>query len=251
LGLPERIDAGSLHANATRARRGSKRLRALMAAPILVFDLDGTLADTADDLIGALNVLLSREGYPNLPLAESRWMVGAGARALVQRGFAANGAELAPARIELLVQDFLAHYEDHIADETRLFPGAQAAIDRFAQAGFKLAVCTNKPENLSKLLLSRLGVEDRFAAICGRETFPVNKPDPRALLLTIDAARGDPQRAVMVGDSKTDVDTAKNAGVPMVAVDFGYTDAPVVEYAPDRVISHFDDLWEAVASLRA
>lgn len=251
MGLPERIDAGSLHANATRARRGSKRAGVLMAAPIVVFDLDGTLADTADDLIGALNVLLAREGYPNLPLAESRWMVGAGARALVQRGFAANGAELAPPRIELLVRDFLAHYADHIADETRLFPGAEAAIDRFAQAGFQLAVCTNKPENLSKLLLSRLGVIDRFAAICGRETFPVNKPDPRALLLTIDAARGDPQRAVMVGDSKTDVDTAKNAGVPMVAVDFGYTDAPVVEYAPDRVISHFDDLWEAVASLRA
>jgi phosphoglycolate phosphatase len=249
LGLPERINAGSLYTIAARARRRAEPVRFVMAAaPIIVFDLDGTLADTAEDLIGVMNVLLQRDGYPKLPVAAARSMVGAGARALIQRGFAVHGAELAQSRLELLVQDFLARYEDRIADQTRLFPGAQAAIDRFAKAGFQLAVCTNKPERLSKLLLSRLGVHDRFAAICGRETFPVYKPDPRALLLTIEAARGDPRRAVMVGDSKTDVDTARRAGVPVVAVDFGYTEAPVADYSPDRVISHFDELWEAVAS---
>jgi phosphoglycolate phosphatase len=223
----------------------------MTAAPILVFDLDGTLADTAGDLINCLNVLLARDGHEDLPVSAARTMVGAGARALIQRGFAARGAEVAPPRLELLVKEFLSHYEDHIADETKLFPGTEAAMERFAEAGFRLAVCTNKPEHLAKLLLSRLGVGDRFAAICGRETFPVSKPDPGALLLTIEAARGDPRRAVMVGDSKTDIDTAKNARVPVVAVDFGYTDAPVTEFSPDRVISHFDDLWEAVASLRA
>jgi phosphoglycolate phosphatase len=220
------------------------------AAPTLVFDLDGTLADTAHDLIATLNMLLAREGLARLTTAAGRPMVGGGARVLIQRGFSANGAEVTGPRLDFLVRDFLAHYEGHIVDETTLFPGVEAAIDRFARAGFLLAVCTNKPERLSKLLLSRLGVADCFAVICGRETFPVCKPDGAALLLTIDAARGDPGRAVMVGDSKTDVEAAKNAGVPVIAVDFGYTDTPVAELSPDCIISHFDELWEAVASLR-
>jgi phosphoglycolate phosphatase len=218
-------------------------------APILVFDLDGTLADTAHDLIATLNVLLAREGLPTVAPQAARSLVGAGARALIERGFARDGAPLAPARVDPLVQDFLAHYEAHIADESRLFPGALEALDRFAGAGFRLAVCTNKPERLAVLLLEKLGAADRFAAICGRGTFPMHKPDPRTLLLTIDAAGGDPRRAVMVGDSRTDIDTAKAAGAPVVAVDFGYTDTPVSELGPDRIISHFDDLWQATAEI--
>lgn len=222
-----------------------------MTAPILVFDLDGTLADTAHDLVATLNMLMAREKLPLLPIGEARSMVGNGARALIERGYAYNGTPLAPERLDPLVEEFLAHYEAHIADETVLFPGAEAALDRFASAGFALAVCTNKPEPLAKLLLEQLGAARRFAAICGRGTFPMHKPDPRALLLSIEAAGGDPARAVMVGDSKTDIDTAKNAGVPVVAVDFGYTGRPVTEYAPDRVISHFDELWDAASVLLA
>lgn len=218
-------------------------------APIVVFDLDGTLADSAEDLIGTLNVLLAREGLPLLPASAARSMVGAGARALIERGFAHHRAPLPPERVDPLVADFLAHYEEHIADATRLFPGAAGALERLAGEGFALAVCTNKPENLARLLLERLGVADVFAAICGRGTFPVHKPDPRALLLAIEAAGGDPARALMVGDSKTDIDTARAARVPVVAVDFGYTETPVAALAPDRVISHFDDLWEAAAEL--
>ncbi len=221
------------------------------AQPILVFDLDGTLADTAHDLVATLNVLLRREGLADMPVSSARALVGAGARALVERGFAARGVALPPQRLEPLVQDFLLHYEEHIADETRLFPGAEAALARFRDAGFALAVCTNKPERLAKLLLARLEVEGLFAAICGRGTFPMHKPDPRMLLLTIAAAGGDPARAVMVGDSKTDVDTAKNAAVPVAAVDFGYTEIPVSALAPDCVISHFDELWEAAGRLLA
>lgn len=219
-------------------------------SPTVVFDLDGTLADTAHDLVATLNMLLAREGLPRLPMAAARPMVGAGGRALIQRGFSAHGEELPEARLDLLLREFLAYYEEHIVDETTLFPGAQRALDRLADAGFRLAVCTNKPERLSRLLLSRLGVANRFAAICGRETFPVFKPDPDALLLTIDAAGGDVRHAVMVGDSRTDVTTARNARVPVIAVDFGYTDTPVSELYPDRIVSHFDDLWGAVASLR-
>ena len=113
-----------------------------------------------------------------------------------------------------------------------------------------LAVCTNKPERLARLLLDKLDVADPFAAICGRGTFPMHKPDPRTLMLTIEAAGGDPRRALMVGDSKTDIDTARNAGAPVVAVDFGYTDTPVRgAWRPDRVISHFDELWEAATAV--
>ncbi|KAB2872281.1 MAG: HAD-IA family hydrolase [Bauldia sp.] len=222
-----------------------------MSAPILVFDLDGTLADTAGDLVGTLNLLLARDGLAPLPTTAARSMAGAGARALIQRGFAASGAPLPPDRVDSLFHEFLAHYRTRIAEETRLFPGAAAALERFAGAGYLLAVCTNKPEDLSILLLERLGVADRFAAICGRETFPFSKPDPRALTGTIAKARGDQGRAVMIGDSKTDVDTAKSAGVPVVAVDFGYTETPVAAFEPDLVISHFDELWEAIATLAA
>jgi phosphoglycolate phosphatase len=220
-------------------------------SPVLVFDLDGTLADTAYDLIGTLNVLLMREGLTPLALETGRPLVGAGARALIERGFAHQGAALDPERTEALVRDFLVYYEAHIADESMLFPGALAALDRFKAAGFRLAVCTNKPEGLARLLLEKLSAADRFAAICGRGSFPMHKPDPRALWLTVEAADGDPRRAVMVGDSRTDIETARAAGAPSVAVDFGYTDTPVAALSPDRVISHFDELWDAVASLDA
>lgn len=220
-----------------------------MRAPILVFDLDGTLAETAGDLIATLNVLLAREGLAPVAPEAARMLVGAGARALIDRGFSLRGGTLDDARTDALVRDFLAHYEAHIADETRLFPGAAASLDRFAAAGFRLAVCTNKPEKLARLLLEKLGAAERFAAICGRGTFPMHKPDPETFRLTVAAAGGDLARAIMVGDSKTDIDTAKNAGAPVVAVDFGYTDIPVAELDPDRVISHFDELWDAAHAL--
>jgi phosphoglycolate phosphatase len=221
----------------------------IKTAPIIVFDLDGTLAETAPDLIGTLNALLARKGLPPVPVSAARQIVGAGARALIERGFGYHGAPLAPERIDPLVQEFLAHYEQHIAEKTYLFPGALEALTRFEDVGFQLAVCTNKPERLSRILLSALGVAERFAAICGRDTFAMSKPDGRALLLTIEAGRGDPARALMVGDSRTDIDTARNARVPVVAVDFGYTDAPVAELSPDRVISHYDELWGAAEAL--
>jgi len=217
--------------------------------PILVFDLDGTLADTAPDLIATLNVLLAREGLPSQAPVDARVFVGAGARALIERGFAAAGAPPDKERADALVAEFLAHYEAHIADETRLFPGAREALERFRQAGFALAVCTNKPEPLARLLLERLGEAGQFSAICGRETFAVSKPDGRVLQATIALAKGDPKRALMVGDSKTDIDTARNAGAPIVAVDFGYSDPPVARLSPDRVISHFDELWDAAGAL--
>jgi phosphoglycolate phosphatase len=217
--------------------------------PLLVFDLDGTLVDTAGDLIGTLNHILAGEHIPPLALATARPMLGAGARALIERGLSAAGRSVSPARIEEMFLAFLARYEAHIADESRAFPGIEAALDKFEAAGWAFAVCTNKFEHPSIHLLTELGLAERFRAICGQNTFAFCKPDPRALISTIERAGGDPQRAIMVGDSKTDIVTAQAARVPVVAVDFGYTDRHVSEFAPDRVISHFDELWDAVQSL--
>jgi phosphoglycolate phosphatase len=228
---------------------GDKGAHRMDGAPTLAFDLDGTLADTAGDLLGTLGVLLQRDGHPAPGAAAARGLVGAGARAMIQRGYAVSGATLDPDRLELLFHAFIALYRERIAQETRLFPGALEALERLREAGCRLAICTNKSEDLALLLLDRLGVADRFHAICGRDSFVFHKPDPRALLLAIEKAGGDPARAVMIGDSKTDIDTAKSAGVPAIAVDFGYTEIHVAELGPDRVISHFDELWDAAASL--
>lgn len=217
--------------------------------PILVFDLDGTLADTARDLIATLNVLLLQEGLPTVAPQAARFLVGAGARALIERGFELSGASLSAYRADRLVKEFLAYYERHIADETELFPGAERALKQFSDAGFRLAICTNKPEALARLLLEKLSVADYFSAICGRGSFDVHKPNPRMLRLTIDAAGGNPSQAVMIGDSRTDIETAKNAAMPIVAVDFGYTDVPIATLRPDRVISHFDELWPVTHEL--
>jgi len=220
-----------------------------MIAPTIVYDLDGTLADTAGDLMAALNAILGSEGLAPLPIANGRSMVGGGARALIERGFAASRRTLDPQKLEALFGDFLAHYNAHIADLTQLYPGVETALAAFARAGWRQAVCTNKIEGSAKLLIGRLGVAERFAFICGQDTFGVGKPDARPLLKTIAASGGASERAIMVGDSATDIKTARAAGVPVIAVDFGYTDVPVAELGPDRVISHFDELAEACAAL--
>jgi len=220
-----------------------------MGVPTIVYDLDGTLADTAADLMGALNAVLGGQGLAPLPVEQAGSLVGAGARALLQRGFAISGRPLAPATLEVLFGDFLAHYNAHIADLTALYPGVGTALDAFARAGWRQAICTNKMEGSARLLIERLGVADRFAFVCGQDTFGIGKPDAKPLLGAIAASGGLAARAIMVGDSVTDIRTARAAGLPVIAVDFGYTDVPVTELGPDRVISHFDELAAAVAAL--
>ena len=219
------------------------------SAPIVVFDLDGTLAETAADLSATLNVVLARVGLPPVDVTRARDLIGAGARALIERGFAAAGRDLPRDRLDTLFRVFLAHYGQHLCDASHLFPGVVACLDRLRAAGYRLAVCTNKVEDHSVRLLSLLGVADRFGAICGRDTFPYCKPDPRHLTQTIARAGGDPARAVMVGDSRTDIATARAAGIPVVAVPFGYTDVPVQDLGPDAVIDHFDQLFDAVEAM--
>jgi phosphoglycolate phosphatase len=217
--------------------------------PLVVFDLDGTLADTAPDLIATLNVILGREGLPPVPVEGANELIGAGARALVERGFEAGRRELTPAKSDALYRDFLAHYADNLCNESRLFPGVVPALDTLAAQGFRFAVCTNKIEAHSRRLLDALGISGRFAAICGRDTFAYFKPDPRHLTLTIEQAGGDPARSVMVGDSITDIATAKAAGIPVVGVTFGYTDRPVRDLEPDVAIDAYEELPGAVAAI--
>jgi phosphoglycolate phosphatase len=220
-----------------------------MATRTIVFDLDGTLVDTAPDLIGSLNVLFARERLAPVTLNEGRSMIGGGVRRLVERGLALQGRSFTAAEVDALLADYITHYAEHIADDSRPFPGVEAALDAFAARGDRFAVCTNKLGWLAVRLLDRLGLSQRFAAICGRDTFGIEKPDPEILRRTIQAAGGDLADSIMVGDSGTDIATARAAGIPVVAVDFGYTEVPVAELDPDRIISHFDALPEALSTL--
>ena len=215
----------------------------------VVFDLDGTLVDTAPDLVDTLNVIRAREGLPPIPYAKARTMIGGGARRMVEAGLTFEKRAFTVSEVDRLFKDFLAHYASHIADRSRPFPGLDAALDRLAAEGCIFAVCTNKLEGLSRLLLDALGLSARFAAICGQDTFGVQKPNPEILRRTIAQAGGSAARAIMVGDSATDIDTARAANVPVIAVDFGYTETPVAQLGPDWVIGHFADLPAAVSAL--
>jgi phosphoglycolate phosphatase len=220
-----------------------------MVAPTIVFDLDGTLVDTAPDLIDALNVVFAREGLPAVPYEAARNTIGGGAKAMIARGVEAEGRVVSPAKLEHMFADFIAHYSEHLADRSRPFPGLTDALDALAARGCQFAVCTNKLERLSVLLLDQLELTNRFAAICGQDTFGIQKPDPEILRSTVAAAGGTLQHAVMIGDSITDIRTARAAGVPVIAVDFGYSERPVAEFRPDRTISHFKDLLASIAAI--
>jgi len=220
-----------------------------LAGATIAFDLDGTLVDTAPDLVGALNRLLGEEALPALPLASARLMVGRGARALIERGFAVAGAHLDPAATPGLVERFIAIYRARIADESRPFEGVDAALTSLAGAGATLCVCTNKPTDLSIALLDALGMTRRFAAIVGPDRAPAPKPDPRHLFAAIAAAGGQPGRALMVGDSISDTAAARAAAVPSIVVSFGYTDIAPGELGADHLIDHFEELPPLAARL--
>jgi phosphoglycolate phosphatase len=218
-------------------------------ARTIVFDLDGTLVDTAPDLINALNFILDREGLPPVPLHAARNMIGAGARKLIERGLELDGRAASLDDTTRLTADFIDYYAAHIADASRPFDGLEGALDDLSASGHRFAVCTNKLEWLSKLLLDRLGLSSRFSAICGADTFGVSKPDPAILQQTIARAGGQLSSAIMVGDAGPDIGVARRAGVPVIGVAFGYTEVPIADLKPDRLIHHMRDLPAAIASL--
>jgi phosphoglycolate phosphatase len=215
----------------------------------VVFDLDGTLVDTAPDLISALNFVLDREGMPPVPLKSARMLIGAGVRKLLERGLEVDGRHASVEDINRLTDDFIAYYAEHIADASRPFDGLESALDDLEAQGYRFAVCTNKLEWLSKLLLDRLGLSARFAAICGADTFGISKPDPAILQQTVARAGGQLSTTIMVGDAGPDIGVARRAGVPVIGVEFGYTDVPIADLKPDRLIGHMSELPAAVEGL--
>lgn len=220
-------------------------------SPLVVFDLDGTLVDTAPDLINALNFVLDREGLPPVPLHLARDMIGAGARKLIERGLELEDRVVTPADISRLTADFIAYYADNIAVASRPFEGLDAALDELSGLGYRFAVCTNKLEWLAKRLLNELGLITRFDAICGADTFGVSKPDPVILQQTVARAGGSIASTIMVGDAGPDIGVARRAGVPVIGVSFGYTDVPILELKPDLLINHMAELRGAVENITA
>ena len=208
----------------------------------IAFDLDGTLVETAPDLIGALNLVLAERSLPPLPVEAARVLVGRGARSLLEKGFAAAGEVLAPDEVGGLVARFIEVYRGRIASESTIFPNLEAALDDLALAGARLVVCTNKRTDLSVALLDALGMTARFAAVVGADAAPAAKPDPRHYIAAIEAAGGDVARSLMVGDSLNDVASAKGAGAPVVVVSFGYTDEPAGTLGADALIDDFSEL---------
>jgi len=213
---------------------------------VIAFDLDGTLADTAPDLAAALNHALVALGRETVPAESVRHLVGHGARALLRRGLAATG-ESSEELVERGFPIFLTHYEANICTGTRAYPGLEAALDSLHARGVALAISTNKLEGLTRLLLHALGWSGRFRAVVGGDTLPVRKPDPAPLREAIARAGGG--RAAFVGDSITDADTAKAAGIPFVAVSFGFSDRPVEMLGADVVIDSYAELIPALEQL--
>jgi phosphoglycolate phosphatase len=213
-----------------------------LTAPLAIFDLDGTLIDTAPDLIDSLNHTIAAAGLAPVTFADLTHLVGQGARVMIKRAFALRGQELSDAGLEPLFDRFIDHYKAHMPGESRPYPGLIAALDRLSDAGIVLAVCTNKAETLALPLLEQLGLTGRFAATTCGDTFAFRKPDARHISGTIERAKGNPARSVMIGDSINDILAARNASVPSIGVTFGYSDVPVSALNPDHVISHFDEL---------
>jgi phosphoglycolate phosphatase len=213
---------------------------------VVVFDLDGTLADTAPDLTAALNHALGELGRPTVPPDDVRHMVGHGARALLEKGLAASGAA-DEALIDRGFPIFLDYYEAHIADGTRPYPGVDSALAALAARGVRLAICTNKLAALAERLVDALGWTGRFATIVGGDTLPQRKPDPAPVFAAIAGAGGG--RAAFVGDSISDTDAARAAGIPCVALTFGFSDRPPAQLGADALIDHLDALIPALEAL--
>ncbi|MBI1263023.1 MAG: phosphoglycolate phosphatase [Rhizobiales bacterium] len=217
--------------------------------PALLFDLDGTLADTAADLCETMNVILALHGRDRVPAERVRHLVGGGARLLMERGFAETGDAASEALIDQSFAEFLDYYSHHIADHTRLFPGVRDLLARLQAADVGLAVCTNKVEHLSHKLLETLGIAKYFTVVIGGDTLPVKKPDPEHLFEAVRRLGTLPSEAIMVGDSETDTAAAKNAAIPCICVSFGYRRVALDELGADIVIDDYQAFPKALSSL--
>ncbi len=215
----------------------------------VLFDLDGTLIDTAPDLIGVLNTMLAEKNLRGVPLSSARHLVGHGALAMLRHGHAEAGAPWDETQGPAELDRFIDLYRARIADESRAFAGLTDALDHLAAAGARLGVATNKRTDLSVALLEALGLKSRFAAIVGADAVSARKPAAAHLIEAVAACGGDPARAIMIGDSATDLNAARAAQIPCILVSFGYTETPASLLEPDGLIDHFDQLPGEIARL--
>ncbi len=221
-----------------------------MSTPCAIFDLDGTLAHTAPDLVGTANDLFADRGFAPMPVSVAEKTAGFGGKALIRAAFTHAGQPIDEAEVDALYHPFLDRYAERICDESHLYEGVIDTLECLKASGWIIGVCTNKPEGLARTLLTRLDVLHRFAALVGADTLPVRKPDPVALTTTIAWCNAEIGASVMIGDTDTDRETARNAGVPCIITSFGYSDIPVADLAAEAIVNHFAELPEALEALR-
>lgn len=215
----------------------------------IVFDLDGTLIDTAPDLAEATNHVLSTLGLDRINEMEIRPFVGHGALAMIDGAVKAHGRKLSERELHDLFEVFLVYYTAHIADRSVPYPHIVAALEGLKAEGATLAVCTNKMEVQARAVLDALKLDGYFSALTGRDSLGAYKPDPRHLIGTIAMAGGDAEKSIMIGDSETDIKTAKAANIPVIAVSFGYSVDPVLSFGPDVIVDDYRDLRAEIGKL--
>jgi phosphoglycolate phosphatase len=222
-----------------------------MTSPCAIFDLDGTLAHTAPDLIGAVNDLLSDRDFPSLPLSVAETTAGFGGKALIRAAFSHAGQRADENEVDALYHPFLDRYATRVADESHLYDGVIDTLDTLVTRGWIIGVCTNKPEGLARSLLTELDVLHRFRALIGADTLPVRKPDPVALTTTIERCGARLDSSIMIGDTDTDLNTARNAGIPCILTRFGYSETDVETMGAAAVIDTFPAVIDALEGLQA
>lgn len=213
----------------------------------LIFDLDGTIANTAPDLIGTLNRIIQPFDVKPASMDNVGQIVGQGAKAMISRAFELDNKALEKPVHDQLFQEFLEDYSSNIANETHVFPGLLQSLHTLESQGYRFCVCTNKLEDLAKQLLGKLDLVDRFPIVTGGDTFDFRKPDPRHLSETVRLMERNLDSAIMIGDSSTDINAAKYAGIPSIAVTFGYSDSPVETLGATAIISDYDQLSEKLS----
>lgn len=216
----------------------------------VIFDLDGTLADTSGDLIAAANACFVGQGHgPLLDPVADRLTAFHGGRAMLRLGFSRLEGSFGEDEVDRFYPEFLERYAENIDRETRLYPGAEAAVEALLAVGIRVGICTNKPEGLAEALMQKLGVRGLFGSLVGADTFPVRKPDPLPYRESVLRAGGDPARSVLIGDTDTDVKTARAVGVPVVLVAFGPEGPGIARLEPDALLPSYPDLPEVLSAL--
>lgn len=220
-----------------------------MKYTLIIFDLDGTLAHTAPDLLGTLNKITKPYNLSRMGMNEFGQIIGHGAKAMIKRAFEISEQPLNDETLEVLFKEFLVDYSSNIANETKLFDGVLDAMNSLKDKGYEFALCTNKTEAMARLLLNELDVTHYFQSITGGDSFEFKKPDARHLEKTASLAGHAISKSIMIGDSATDINAALNAGIPSVAVTFGYSDAPIESLGASKIIKHFSGLEPAIESI--